>query len=122
MPPLRDGVVDRGQGRIRADEVGEQSEQHARTEDEERSERQAEPRLRLGIEPPHECRVKLRMASRRRSDLLGSGNRRPVRHPSSRVAPGTDTDGRAGGESEQDEDENRHRAAVNLRPAFALDV
>ena len=51
FPHLGDAVVDRGQGGVRPDEVGKQSENDSGADDEHRGSVRLESRLGLGIEP-----------------------------------------------------------------------
>ena len=109
IPPLGDAVVDRGQGRVRPDEVGQSPEHHTCPDDEERAKRQPEAGLRLGIESRGERELEHRVSPGGVPDGLGGCDRRShPRDASSRVSPREETCGCAGSQREQDEDEERH--------------
>ena len=87
-PQCATPVVDRGQGRVRPDEVGQSPEHHTCPDDEERPKGQPEPCLRLGIESRSERELEHRVPPRGAPDCLSRCDRRS--HPdnaSGRVPP-----------------------------------
>ena len=79
VPPLRDAVVDRGEPRIRAHEIREQSEHDAGADGEEQGEREREPGRRIGVEPPIQSGAKRRVATSGRADLAADLELRAAR-------------------------------------------